>query len=60
MGLQSLKNDDLQSLNGGLLLVPWKELAKLVIALAKEVIENWDEYQEAYQEGYEAARNNGY
>ena len=60
VGLKSLNYNDLQRLNGGLLLVPWKELLKLIIALGKEVAENWDEYHDAYKEGYEDARNNGY
>jgi len=61
VGLKSLEYKDLQSLNGGLtLLSPWAPLFKFALALGVAVAEQWEEYQEAYKEGYEDARNNGY
>jgi hypothetical protein len=47
-------------LNSGLVLDPWKEVAKLLALMAKEVAENWEEYQKAYNESYETAKNNDY
>ena len=60
VNLEPLEYKDLKCLNGGLLIVPWKEVVKVLALLTKEVVENWEDYQEAYQEGYEAAKNNGY
>ncbi len=60
VSLEPLEYKDLKCLNGGLVMIPWKEIAKLLALMGKEVAENWEDYQKAYQEGYEAAKNNGY
>jgi hypothetical protein len=60
VSLEPLEYKDLKCLNGGLVLGPWKKLAKLLALMAIEVAGNWEEYQKAYKEGYEAAKNNGY